>query len=227
VGDRVEIEGSDARKLVTVLRRHTGDRIEVIDSAAQRFDATIEIERRSVFAILSECITAAVEPSTFSISVAQAVPKGQKMDFVVEKLTELGVAEILPFYCERTVPRHSRRDERWQRLAATAARQSGRSTIPAVSIPEDFASILERFSRYDRVLFLWELAERHPLRDRLPQLLSGAYSILVIIGPEGGFSSEEALLAQENGANLISIGSRIVRTETAALVMLSILNYLA
>ena len=227
MGERVKIEGGDARKLVTVLRRNTGDRIEVIDSAAQRFDATIEVDRRSVFATLSERIAATEEPPTFSISVAQAVPKGQKMDFVIEKLTELGAAEILPFYCERTVPRRSRRDERWERLAAAAARQSGRSTIPAVLPAADFESILDRFSRYDRVLFLWELAEQLPLRDRLPQLLASVHSILVIVGPEGGFSSEEALLAQENGANLVSIGSRIVRTETAALVMLAILNYLA
>ncbi|MBV8726667.1 MAG: 16S rRNA (uracil(1498)-N(3))-methyltransferase [Candidatus Eremiobacteraeota bacterium] len=229
VGDRVKIEGGDARKLITVLRRRTGDRIEVIDSAAQRFEAMIEVDRKSVVATLENRVAGADEAAAFSVSVAQAIPKGQKMDFVVEKLTELGAYEILPFYCERTVPRRSEggRHERWERLAASAARQSGRSRIPAVVAPHDFDTILERFNGYDRVLFLWELAEQQPLHDRLPRLLKGARSILVVVGPEGGFSSEEATLAQQRGAHLTSIGRRIVRTETAALVMLAILNYLA
>jgi len=142
-------------------------------------------------------------------------------------LTELGVREIFPFYCERTIPQASRREERWQRLAAAAARQSGRSTIPSVASPQEFASLIDRFSDFDRVLFLWELAEHRLLRDELPPLLSGVRSVLVIVGPEGGFSSAEAATAQERGARCISLGTRIVRTETAALVIIAILNYLA
>ncbi len=99
--------------------------------------------------------------------------------------------------------------------------------IPPVASPENFDGTLARFANYDRVLFLWELAERRPLRDVLPGLLNGARSILVVVGPEGGFSLEEAAIAHERGAHLVSIGTRIVRTETAALVMLSVLNYLA
>ncbi|MBV8689679.1 MAG: 16S rRNA (uracil(1498)-N(3))-methyltransferase [Candidatus Eremiobacteraeota bacterium] len=221
------IEGGDARKLITVLRRRTGDRIEVIDSTVERFVATIEIVNRSIVAMLSEKLPTQRESSSFTVTVAQAMPKGQKMDFVVEKLTELGVFAIVPFYCERTIPQASRREARWQRLAETAAKQSGRSSVPVVESPLDFESLIERFAGFDCVLFLWELAEQGPLRETLPALISAAKSILLIVGPEGGFSSAEAAAAEESGAHLLSLGTRIVRTETAALVMLAILNYLA
>ncbi|MBV9403478.1 MAG: RsmE family RNA methyltransferase, partial [Candidatus Eremiobacteraeota bacterium] len=189
IGDCVPIRGSDARKLTTVLRRRTGDRIEVIDSTAQRFAATLEIAHRSVVATLNERLATAAQPQRFEITVAQAIPKGQKMDFVVEKLTELGVATIMPFYSERTIPQVSRRETRWQRLAAAAAQQSGRSEIPTVEAPGDFEALVKRFGKYDCVLFLWELAEQRPLRASLPALVERAKSILVIVGPEGGFSS--------------------------------------
>lgn len=210
-----------------MLRRRTGDRIEVIDSTAQRFAATLEIADRSVVATLNEQLATPAQPQRFEITVAQAIPKGQKMDFVVEKLTELGVATIMPFYSERTIPQVSRRETRWQRLAAAAAQQSGRSEIPTVEAPGDFEALVERFGNYDCVLFLWELAEQRPLRASLPTLVERAKSILVIVGPEGGFSSAEAAAAQQHGAHFLSLGRRIVRTETAAIVMLAILNYLA
>lgn len=216
--------------MVTVLRKRTGDRIEVIDSATQRFSAILNVDGRSVRATLAEHIVRTAETASIAITVAQAIPKGQKMDFVVEKLTELGVIEIVPFFSERTIASRVERPkvERWRRLAKTAAQQSGRVQIPLVAPPEDFPALLDRFARFDRVLFAWEVAkEECPLRDRLPQLLAGAGSILVVIGPEGGFSSSEAAHAQNRGAHLVSLGPSILRTETAALVLVAIINYVA
>jgi 16S rRNA (uracil1498-N3)-methyltransferase len=230
VGDSVNIEGGDARKIVTVLRQRSGDRIEVIDSAAQRFNAALQVEGRFVRATLSEQIAVARAAAKFEITVAQAIPKGQKMDFVVEKLSELGVAQILPFHSERTIPHltpRNERTERWRRLAKAAAQQSGRVRVPAISPPQDLADVLERCADFDRALFSWELADEEPLRDRLPQLLAGVRSILVVIGPEGGFSAAEAACARERGAHIVSLGAQILRTETAALVLVAILNYLA
>jgi len=230
VGESVELEGSDARKMVTVLRKRTGDRIEVIDSATQRFSAVLKVDGRSVRATLAEHVARTAPTASIVITVAQAMPKGQKMDFVVEKLTELGVIEIVPFFSERTIASRVEHPkvERWRRLAKTAAQQSGRVKIPRVALPEDFPALLDRFALFDRVLFAWELTEGEPLlRDRLPQLLAGAGSRMVGIGPEGGFSSEESARAAAAGAQLISLGSRILRTETAGLVLLALLNYLA
>ena len=226
-GATIEITGADARKIVTVLRKKTGDRIQVIDSAAQHFAATLEIDNRVVRASLGEPVVAA-HPERFALTVAQAVPKGQKMDFVIEKLTELGVAEIVPVYSERTVVEDvgAGKLERWRRLAQTAAQQCGRDSIPAVRDPQQLSQIVACFAQFDLVLFPWELAGGGNLRDTLPGLVAGARSILVVIGPEGGFSSDEADAARAAGAHLVSLGPRILRTETAALVVAAILNYL-
>lgn len=209
-----------------MLRKRDGDDIVVIDSAAQRFTAGISIDGRCVRASLRER-TATAAADAPQIDVAQGVPKGQKMDFVVEKLTELGAARIVPLQSERTVVTDvgANKIERWRRLAKTAAQQCGRDTIAQITEPARFVDVCASFSQYDLVLFPWELADRAPLRDMLPALTAGARRILVVIGPEGGFSHAEADAAQAAGAHLISLGSRIVRTETAALVVLSVLNY--
>ena len=227
IGDVVSLDGSDAHKIVSVLRKRDGDEIEIVDSAAQRFIATIAIDGRSVGATLRER-TAAAAASAPQVTVAQGVPKGQKMDFVVEKLTELGVHEVVPLQSERTVVTDvsPNKLERWRRLAKTAAQQCGRNEIPVVGESQTLAELCSSFDRFDLVLFPWELSQRVPLRERLPELVRDAKRVLVVIGPEGGFSHAEADAAQSAGAKLVSLGSRILRTETAALVVLALLNYL-
>jgi 16S rRNA (uracil1498-N3)-methyltransferase len=225
-GDVVPLDGSDAHKIVNVLRMRDGDAIEIIDSAAQRFAATVAIDGRTVRARLGEC-TADTQALPAHITVAQGVPKGQKMDFVVEKLTELGVAEIIPLKSERTVVSDvsPNKIERWRRLAKTAAQQCGRSGVPRIEDPLTFEELCRTFASYDPVLFPWELAEQKPLSEQLPQIVHGAQRVLICIGPEGGFSHNEAQAAQAAGAKLISLGSRILRTETAAIVLVAVLNY--
>ncbi len=225
-GDLVAIEGSDAHKIVHVLRLRAGDAIELVDSAAHVFDAILRVEGERVQALLGA--TQTPHRQTLVVDVAQGVPKGQKMDFVVEKLTELGVATLLPLVSERTVVRDvgDAKLERWRRLARSAAQQSGRVDIPQVTQALGFADVLARFRDYDTVLMPWEVAEPQALRERLPALLAGAQRVLVLIGPEGGFSHDEAARARDAGAHLISLGRRILRTETAALATLAVLEFL-
>ena len=220
-------DGADAHKIVSVLRMHGGDRIEVIDSAAQRFRATVHVDGRSASAHLDELLDAGGDAGIPEIVVAQGVPKGQKMDFIVEKLTELGVAAIVPLQSERTVVSDvsPNKLERWRRLAKTAAQQCGRATIPAVEDPATLEELLARANAFDLTLIPWELAEPAPLRERLPALLEGAKRVLLIIGPEGGFSHAEAAAAQAAGAHAISLGKRILRTETAGLAAVAIIGY--
>lgn len=224
-GETAELNGADAHKIANVLRLRTGDEIELIDSAGRRFRASLTIQGRAVSAQLIDVQAEADEPN-MRVTVAQGIPKGQKMDFVVEKLTELGAAEIVPFSSERTVSGvTSHKIDRWRRIALTAAQQCGRNGVPRIADPVDFETLLEQFTAFDAVLLPWELADRVPLRETLPGLLAGARNILVAIGPEGGFSHAEAASAESAGAHLVSLGSRILRTETAALVVLSILSY--
>lgn len=225
-GEVVAIEGGDAHKIARVLRLRTGDRIEIVDSAAQLFSATLEIEGDRVGALLETLIEAAPLPQV-RIDVAQGIPKGSKMDYVVEKLCELGVHALFPLQSERGVANDVgiAKLERWRRLAQSASAQCGRRDIMNVSEPLSVRDLYARMAEYDLVLFPWEAAVPEPLGLRLPALLAGASRILVVIGPEGGFSHAEAEAARAAGAELVSLGRTILRTETAALVAVAILGY--
>ena len=230
-GSVVDITGGDARKIVAVLRLRAGDRIELVDSGGTLFDAALSIDDGRVQATLTAVLPA--EPASnakpLRVDVAQALPKGQKMDFVVEKTAELGVETIVPFSSERSIAAGvgSAKLERWRRLAKTASQQSGRRTVARIEDPVAFDRLLERFSAYDVVLFPWELAPRVPLRDRLPLLLQSACTALVVVGPEGGFSHDEAGTAVARGAEMLWLGPRILRTETAAMALLAIIGAFA
>ena len=225
-GDSVAIDDADARKIRTVLRLQPGDALELVDSSGALFAATIESTNGTVSARVDRLLTRG-EPQTLRVDVAQGVPKGQKMDYVVEKLVELGVERIVPLLSERVqVEPGAAKIERWRRIAKSAAEQSGRSAIPDVSDPLAFDALIETFPAYDVVLFPWEVAASEPLREVLPSLLDGARRVLVAIGPEGGFAHDEAERAAAAGARVISLGSRVLRTETAALAVVAILQYI-
>ncbi len=227
IGGSVEIVGGDAHKIAHVLRLRTGDRLEIIDSTARAFVAAIDSVEPAVRATLVERVAEGAARSC-NVEVAQAVPKGRRMDFVIEKCTELGAAAFLPFYCERSVGRAVGAEKlaRWRRLARTAAQQCGRRDVPQIAAPVEFADLAERFGEYAAVLFAWETAPPVPLRERLPSALPAAGRVLVVIGPEGGFTHAEAELAERDGAALVWLGARILRTDTAAMVVLAVIDAL-
>ncbi len=212
-----------------MLRLKAGDRLELIDSAGLSFAASIDTIGATVRATLLDLIAESGPVVPLQIDVAQAVPKGQRMEFVVEKCTELGAYAFVPFYCERSVSRDLGAEKlaRWQRLARTAAQQSGRRDVPQVLAPLDFEALVARFGEYQAVLFAWELAPPVSLRERLPAALAAAGRVLVVVGPEGGFTHAEAELAQRHGAVLVWLGARILRTDTAAIVLMAVIAALA
>jgi 16S rRNA (uracil1498-N3)-methyltransferase len=226
-GDRVAFASDDARKLALVLRKRSGDRVQVVDSGGIAYAATLEVDGRDVRATLGEPLDRGDVETSLAVTIAQAVPKGQKMDLVVEKATELGAFAIVPVRSARVVGHDTSagKVERWRRIAKSAAQQSGRVRVPEVADVHDWDALLAAFARYDRVYVPWELAEPAPLRDVFENGLTGARSVLVVIGPEGGFSAEEVQLARDAGATPISLGRRILRTETAALVVLAAILY--
>jgi 16S rRNA (uracil1498-N3)-methyltransferase len=227
-GDAVAVDARDAHKIVNVLRLHDGDTIEIVDAAGQAFDARVHIGPAGVRADLFE-LRAPSTVTSLRVDIAQGIPKGAKMDFVIEKATELGASAILPVYSQRAVVQDlgASKLERWRRLAKTAAAQSDRRDVPEVADPQRFDALVERFANYDLVLMPWEKASADPLRENLPQWLEGVRRILVVVGPEGGFDRREAESAQGAGARLISLGERILRSETAGLAMLAVLAYAA
>jgi 16S rRNA (uracil1498-N3)-methyltransferase len=226
-GERVTLTPDDARKLVTVLRRQSGDRVRVVDATGTEYPARLDVAGKSVHVTLDAAVPRSTAETGARIALAQAVPKGQKMDFIVEKATELGVAAILPFRSERVVGDRTgdHKHDRWQRIARSAAQQSGRSLVPLVEPIANWAELLATFVAYDRVWLPWERADAMPLRARFEPEAGNAGSVLVVIGPEGGFSEAEVDLAQAAGALPVSLGARILRTETAALAILAALLY--
>jgi 16S rRNA (uracil1498-N3)-methyltransferase len=227
VDESVVLEDSDAHKIRNVLRLGENDAIEIVDSSGRLFEALLHVGSGRVRARLVRDVTPP-RAADASVDLAQGIPKAQKMDFVVEKAAELGVRTVLPFISERTVVRDasSAKSERWRRLARSASQQCGRTSVLDVAAPIAFDALLERFASYDTVLFPWELAEAAPLREALPGAISGSRSVLVVIGPEGGFAHDEAQRAAAAGARLLWLGPEILRTETAGIVVLSILHYL-
>jgi 16S rRNA (uracil1498-N3)-methyltransferase len=206
------------------LRRRTGDSIVVVDSAAQEFRATLTVAQGSVEARLDELVRTHSNESARSITLGQMIPKGQKLDYVVEKATELGLYALIPVQSSRSVGEASANKlTRWRNLARSAAQQSGRTRVPEIEGPIDFPALVARIRNFDAAIFAWELAEK-PLRATLASI-GNARSILVIVGPEGGFSHEEADAAVAAGAHAVSLGSRILRTETAPLVILTAILY--
>jgi 16S rRNA (uracil1498-N3)-methyltransferase len=226
-GDRVALPPDDARKIVTVLRRQSGDRLQIVDGGGTEFAARLDVDGKLVHVLLDAPVASAATETGARIVLAQAIPKGQKMDFIVEKATELGIAAIVPLRSERVTGERTgdHKHERWQRIARSAAQQAGRLLVPRIEPVVDWVSLRATFVDYDRVYLPYERADAAPLRRRFEADAPTAASILIVIGPEGGFSRAEVDMAQAAGALPISLGARILRTETAALVVLAALLY--
>lgn len=227
VGDRVTLAVDDARKIATVLRKQSGNRVQLVDSGGVAYAATLQVEGKHVEALLDETLDRGAIETGARIVIAQAIPKAQKMDWIVEKATELGAAAIVPLRSARVEGDVARDNkiERWQRIAKSSAQQSGRLAIPVIEPVASWDELAATFPRYDRVYVPWELADPVPLRDRFESEARTAHAILIVIGPEGGFSEDEITRAARAGAVPISLGTRILRTETAALVVLAALLY--
>lgn len=223
-GQEFELEGADGHKVRNVLRCVEGDHLELRDSAASAFEAIILAVRPEVRVHVAQRIAIKQAPE-LDITLAQCLPKGSKMDYVVEKATELGVRRIVPVQSERVVGTRegSGKLERWRRLARTAAQQSGAQYMPEVADVIDWKTLVDQSASYDRVLIPWELAESQP--RNFDELLAGKRNVMIVIGPEGGLSHGEVELLRARGAVAVSLGRRILRTETAGLVAVAYARY--
>ena len=227
VGDQVAFASDDEHKLTAVLRKRSGDRVQIVDSAGSAYAATLAVDGRSVRATLDETLAREGVETALRVTIAQAVPKGQKMDLIVEKATELGAFAIVPVRSARVIGHDTSpaKIERWRRIARSAAQQSGRVRVPEVADVLDWDALLRTFPAYQRVYLPWELNDPAPLRTVFDRELPDARDVLIVIGPEGGFGADEVARAEAAGARPISLGRRILRTETAALVVLAAALY--
>jgi 16S rRNA (uracil1498-N3)-methyltransferase len=227
LGESIVLAADDARKIATVLRGKTGDRVQIVDSGGNAFSASIDVVGSAVTVRLEAALDRGARESGVRLTIAQGIPKGQKMDLIVEKAVELGAASIVPLRSDRVVGERTgeHKHERWQRIAKTAAQQCGRTVVPNVAAELSWRELIATFASYDRVYLPWESADVRPLRDTFEADANAIASALVVIGPEGGFSSNEVERAIAGGAIPVSLGTRILRTETVALVVLAAFAY--
>ncbi|MBU0573959.1 MAG: 16S rRNA (uracil(1498)-N(3))-methyltransferase [Candidatus Margulisiibacteriota bacterium] len=229
-GPTVHIKGGDYNHIKNVLRYKPEDTIYLIDSLGQRHTASIkEITNHSLVCQIEKTERPARAKGPI-VTIAQAIPKGKKMDLIVQKATELGAANIIPMTTERTIVKLDGKEEKklshWQKIAKESSQQCGRDFIPSTEKIQSFDEVIAQAKEYDLSIIPWECEENAGLKSLLQEgKPRSLFSVLFVIGPEGGFSVSEVEKARQAGIMPVSLGKRILRTETVAMAVLAMLIY--
>lgn len=227
-GDTIKIEGNDVNHMANVLRMKPGEEVSVTDEDRVEYHCRIEsLEKEAVWLkVLGQTHEDVELPA--DIYLFQGLPKGDKMELIIQKAVELGVHTIVPMETKRCVvkldeKKKAAKCKRWNAIAESAAKQSKRSVIPSVCDVKGFKDALAMAKDLDVVCIPYEQEKgMESLKDVLGRL-APSKKIAFFVGPEGGFEESEVLMAKEQGIVPISLGKRILRTETASLALLSVM----
>ncbi len=226
---RLFIEGDDVNHIKNVLRANPGDKLIISDGRGNEYSVCLEsFEKDRITASILDAAVNITEPP-IAVTLFQGVPKSDKMEAIIQKCVELGVKKIVPVLTARTVVRFKDSKEmeaktiRWRRIALEAAKQCNRGVIPEVTLPVKLEKAFEASKEYALSLIPYENETDSGLRKYIGRHESG--SICFFIGPEGGFDEEEIMKALAFGIKPVTLGPRILRTETAGSTVLSILMY--
>ncbi|RJQ38083.1 MAG: 16S rRNA (uracil(1498)-N(3))-methyltransferase [Nitrospiraceae bacterium] len=245
-GNRITLSGEKARYLISVLRCSAGDELQIFDGEGNLYKSKITgIENKKVIIDLLERISLNAE-SPLNLTLVQGILKGEKMDLVIQKSTELGIKEIIPAITERSQIRQTRKVDRWRKIAEEASKQSGRTIVPVVHEPIEFSSwLIAHSSQPIKGFIFWEEGGL-PLRETIEKMQDTRYkmhdtredlsnhpescimnpaSLYLIVGPEGGFSKEEVSLSVSKGLVTVSLGKRILRAETASVSAVALIQF--
>ncbi len=230
-GDRITITGDDVNHIKNVLRMASGEKVVVSCGQGIDYYCIIEVIQENSIVLAVEEEKAVSTELPVRITLFQALPKADKMEFVIQKAVELGAVEIVPVRTRRCVVKldevkAEKKVSRWQAIAESAAKQSGRGIVPRVHGVMDFAEALDRAEQMDTTVIPYELYGDMRESVEVMRRAAGGSSIGVFIGPEGGFERSEVEQAIRQGAIPVSLGKRILRTETAGLTVLSVLMFL-
>ena len=226
--DKIRISEAEAHHIKDVMRLGVGDEVLAFDGTGKEYTGLIEkISSKEVIVKIKSAIEAK-KKKRFEITLVQAIPRLEKMDFIIQKATELGVDKIMPVITKRTIvvlegERAKQRLSRWERIATEAAKQCGRVVVPKIEPITDFRSALEQTKKSSLRLLAALVKEQVKLKQALKDFQEG--NISVFIGPEGDFTEEEVNSAREQGVVIVSLGELVLRAETASLYMLSSINY--
>ena len=224
----MQITGQDAHHIIDVLRMGSGDQIQIVSDDGISFLGVIAaVSTNTVTVSVKEILRETHEPDV-RISLLQGLAKGEKMELIIQKAVEIGVADIFPVSMVHSVvlldrSKAEKKVERWRKIAEAAAKQSKRDVIPAVHEVMTLGQVLQK-EKWDLLLVAYESENQISLKEAL-QAHKEAKTIGVIIGPEGGLSNEEVEAAKKCGGIAVSLGRRILRTETAGLVAATAILY--
>ncbi len=227
-GNTIHIDNSERHHLINVLRLKRGDEVQVFDGEGNSYNAVLGDTRSSVVNA-SICHHQFYAPNSPQITLFQGLPKSDKLQLIVQKTTEIGVDQIVPMICQRSIPKQTvatqkKRQARWQRIAIEAAKQCKRPRFPKVLDTRKITDCFEMATHLDLSILFWENEENQEIKVIL-QNHRQIRSVGLFIGPEGGFSDEEVEDAIQSGCIPARLGDNILRTETAAIVGVALVVY--
>lgn len=227
------ITGEDVKHIKNVLRKKAGDKIEICNQETEKaYKCEIKDIQENI--ILNQIIEETTkEEDKIKVDIYQGLPKADKMELIIQKSIELGAHEIIPVDMKRCVVKldaksENKKIERWQKIAESAAKQSGRNIIPKIKHMLKIDDIIKIKNEYDAIIVCYENEKENTIKKELKQIKSNLaenLKIAVIIGPEGGLEEKDVEKLKQNGAKIVTLGNRILRTETVALNILSIIMY--
>ncbi len=227
----INIIGTDVNHIANVLRLKAENEIQICneDSGINYKVKIIDINKEDIKCKIIEEIESKTEANTH-IHIFQGIPKFEKMELIIQKCTELGVKEITPVEMERCVVKldgktENKKLERWRKIAEVAAKQSGRDKIPNINNVIKIKNICNILKNYDIVLVPYEKEKITTLKEVLVKLPQKDLKIAIIIGPEGGFDEQEIKMLEQSNCKIVTLGNRILRTETVSIAMTSIILY--
>ena len=232
-GDKVYIEGQDFNHIVNVLRLRQGDKINIgnADTGENYICEIANIEEKAATAKVIEKVYNKSE-SNIEVHIMQGLPKADKMELIIQKSTELGVCKIIPVKMDRCIVKLNGKDEekkilRWNKIAEAAAKQCGRDIIPKVTNIINVKDIISMKQEYDKIIVAYENEDKQSLKNVLNRIKNTKekLKVAILIGPEGGISEDEIKLLNQIDADIVTIGKRILRTETVALAISSMIIY--
>ena len=230
--DIIKIINKDIKHIKNVLRKEVNDELEICnqENGNTYKCKIINIKDNEILCNIISLIEG--QKSNVKIDIYQGLPKADKMELIIQKSVELGVNSIIPVKMSRCVVKIDQKDEkkkieRWNKISESAAKQCGRNFIPEIKPIIEIKDIINLNDKYDEIIVAYENEKQNYIRNELLKLkkINKKLNIAVVIGPEGGFEENEINLLKENGAKIVTLGSRILRTETVALNILSIIMY--
>lgn len=230
--NKIQIIGEDVKHITQVLRAKIGEELILcnIETNQNYLSKIQQITSEFIICDIIKTLQSEAEMGV-EVTIFQGLPKADKMEYIIQKNTELGVKQIIPLILTRCVAKLDKKDEakkieRWQKIALSAAKQSGRDYVPQIQAPITISKLCEKLSEFDLSLLAYENEQTNTLKNELTKIKNKkTLKIAAIIGPEGGIDSKEVQMLEQAGAKIITLGKRILRTETASTMIMSNIIY--